>query len=37
VYLDLAIRVGVPLATVDENLSKAANAVGVPLYLGGPG
>jgi predicted nucleic acid-binding protein len=36
VYLDLAIRAGLPLATADEALSKAANAAGVPLYLGGP-
>jgi len=33
VYLDLALRSGLPLATVDENLRKAAKAAGVPLYL----
>jgi predicted nucleic acid-binding protein len=34
-YLDLAIRSGLPLATVDEDLSKAASAAGVALYFGG--
>jgi predicted nucleic acid-binding protein len=33
VYLDLALRAGLPLATVDEDLRKAAQAVGVPLYV----
>ncbi|MCL2345334.1 MAG: type II toxin-antitoxin system VapC family toxin [Desulfobulbus sp.] len=37
VYLDLALRSGLPLATVDEDLSRAAKALGVSLYLGGPG
>jgi len=37
VYLDLAIRRGLPLATVDKDLCKAAKAAGVPLYLDGPG
>lgn len=30
-YLDLAIREGLPLATQDENLARAAARVGVPL------
>jgi predicted nucleic acid-binding protein len=33
-YLELAIRVGVPLATVDEALRAAARAEGVTLVLG---
>jgi predicted nucleic acid-binding protein len=37
VYLDLAIRRSLPLATVDKDLCKAAKAAGVPLYLDGPG
>jgi predicted nucleic acid-binding protein len=35
VYLDLAIRCALPLATIDEDLENAAKATGVPLYLGG--
>jgi predicted nucleic acid-binding protein len=31
-YLELAMRRGVPLATLDEKLKTAARAVGVPLY-----
>jgi len=31
-YLELAIRKGLPLATLDEDLQKAAPAVGVPLF-----
>jgi len=31
-YLELAIRRGVPLATLDQELKDAARAVGVPLY-----
>ncbi len=31
-YLDLAIRVGLPLATLDEDLEKAARANGVSIY-----
>ena len=31
-YLDLAIRVGAPLATLDKDLRKAAKAAGVRLY-----
>jgi predicted nucleic acid-binding protein len=31
-YLELAMRRGVPLATLDEKLKTAAQAVGVPLY-----
>jgi len=34
-YLELAQRLGLPLATLDTDLRKAANAVGVPL-LGAP-
>lgn len=34
-YLDLAIRSGLPLATADEDLGRAALAAGVALYLGG--
>lgn len=34
-YLDLAMRSGLPLATVDEALGRAATEVGVVLYLGG--
>lgn len=30
-YLDLAIRLGMPLATLDEPLKRAAGAEGVPL------
>jgi len=31
-YLDLALRKGLPLATLDNDLKKAAGAVGVALY-----
>jgi predicted nucleic acid-binding protein len=31
-YLDLAIRLGLPLASLDEPLKAAAKAVGVPEY-----
>jgi predicted nucleic acid-binding protein len=31
-YLELAMRRGVPLATLDNKLKDAAKAVGVPLY-----
>lgn len=32
-YLELAIREGLPLATLDKNLKKAAIKAGVKLYL----
>lgn len=32
-YLELAIRLGLPLAALDGKLKAAAAAVGVPLYL----
>ena len=31
-YLELALRKGLPLATLDNKLKAAATAVGVPLY-----
>jgi predicted nucleic acid-binding protein len=31
-YLELSLRAGVPLATLDAKLGTAAQAVGVPLY-----
>ena len=31
-YLELAIRLGLPLATLDDALKRAAQTVGVPLY-----
>jgi predicted nucleic acid-binding protein len=31
-YLELALRLGIPLATLDDRLKAAASAVGVPLY-----
>ena len=31
-YLELAMRRGLPLATLDDKLKAAAQAVGVPLY-----
>ena len=31
-YLDIAIRRGLPLATLDDALKRAAQTVGVPLY-----
>lgn len=33
-YLDLAMRKGMPLATLDKNLQKAAKSVNVPLLKG---
>ncbi len=33
-YLELAIREGLPLATLDRNLVKAAKKAGVAVYLG---
>ena len=32
VYLELALRRGLPLATLDRQLQKAAKVAGVPLY-----
>lgn len=32
-YLELAIREGLPLATLDKDLVKAAKKAGVPIYL----
>jgi predicted nucleic acid-binding protein len=32
-YLELAVRRGVPLATLDSDLKKAAKAVGVELFM----
>jgi predicted nucleic acid-binding protein len=32
-YLELAMRRGLPLATLDDDLKKAAQTVGVPLYV----
>lgn len=32
-YLELAMRSGLPLATLDDDLARAANAVGVPLLI----
>ena len=34
-YLELAIREGLPLATLDKNLVKAAKKAGVAVYLQG--
>jgi predicted nucleic acid-binding protein len=34
-YLDLAMREGAPLATLDQGLRKAAARVGVELFAGG--
>lgn len=31
-YLELAIRAGVPLASLDAELKRSAQAIGVPLY-----
>jgi predicted nucleic acid-binding protein len=31
-YLELAVRWGMPLATLDEDLRDAATAEGVPLF-----
>ncbi len=31
-YLELAVRLGMPLATLDENLQKAARKTGVKLF-----
>ncbi|MFT5218796.1 MAG: putative nucleic acid-binding protein [Planctomycetota bacterium] len=35
-YLELAIREGLPLATLDKNLAKAAGKANVDIYLKGP-
>ncbi len=32
-YLELAMREGIPLATLDKNLRKAATKANVELYL----
>ena len=32
-YLDLAIQLGLPLATLDARLKKAAKAIGVPIFV----
>jgi predicted nucleic acid-binding protein len=32
-YLELAMRLGVPIAARDAALEKAAQAVGVPLFI----
>ncbi|MGS2716682.1 type II toxin-antitoxin system VapC family toxin [Eionea flava] len=32
-YLELAMREGLPIATLDKELTKAAKKAGVPLYL----
>jgi predicted nucleic acid-binding protein len=32
-YLELAMRLGLPLATLDGKLKAAANAAGVPLFV----
>lgn len=34
-YLELAMRSGLPLATLDADLAAAASAAGVPLFAGG--
>jgi len=31
-YLELALRKGLPLATLDANLAKAATTAGVPIF-----
>ena len=31
-YLELALRAGLPLATLDANLAKAATTAGVPIF-----
>lgn len=31
-YLELALRTGLPLATLDANLAKAATTAGVPIF-----
>jgi predicted nucleic acid-binding protein len=36
-YLELAVRLGLPLATLDEDLREAAAAEGVELYQGSQG
>ena len=35
-YLELALREGIPLATLDKELAQAARAEGVPLVLAAP-
>jgi len=32
-YLELALRAGLPLATLDKDLRKAANRAGIDIYL----
>ncbi len=32
-YLELVMREGLPLATIDERLAKVANSCGVQTYL----
>lgn len=32
-YLELAMRRGIPIATLDDGIKKTANAVGVPLLV----
>jgi predicted nucleic acid-binding protein len=36
-YLELAVRRGIPLSTLDSELKKAAQAVGVTIYMPQPG
>jgi predicted nucleic acid-binding protein len=36
-YLELAVRRGIPLATLDSDLKKAVQAVGVTIYMPQPG
>lgn len=36
-YLDLAMRLGAPLATLDRNLRAAAKSAGVELFVAGKG
>jgi predicted nucleic acid-binding protein len=31
-YLELALRLGLPLATIDAKLTRAAAAAGVPIF-----
>ncbi|MFH2044709.1 MAG: type II toxin-antitoxin system VapC family toxin [Pseudomonadota bacterium] len=33
-YLDLSIRKGIPLATLDKKLIEAAKNLNVPIYIG---
>ncbi|MBL1260430.1 MAG: type II toxin-antitoxin system VapC family toxin [Thiotrichaceae bacterium] len=32
-YLEIAVREGLPLATLDKNLLKAAKKADIPIYL----